>query len=373
MAGAVRNIGIVLHNVSLNSTTDKTSHQRMADYFIPHIPTREWAVVFLRHLVILRPFIEYLVDQLFTHDQEISNRYHFYLWPGVSECMTSHDLSDKMNQVTRQYLGEGYGIKLWRSLTTVILQFLSDNEVQEANRQYYFDTANMHTTSTAMSKYGGNMNGADSRLISGCVRVALAWHNRIGVGQTCPIICEPSTGLSNKNPSMDGVVEKIKEFCDESISSMKSTVSETMAEFSLLYFPPPPRPRNFLPIVSDVDVHPSRLAAFRRFIGKPDAQWSCPEQAIFVEYLVGGHENVLGIIGTGFGKTTVIMFVSKTYSQGKSTVVIMPLAALHEDFHVRARSYGLKASRWNISGKYDPTAHIITAAVEDLDNENFCR
>ncbi|MDX6295870.1 MAG: hypothetical protein QOH50_5014 [Kribbellaceae bacterium] len=375
MPGSIRNVGIVLHTLSLNATTDKTSHQRMVDFYIPHVPTREWALVFLRHLAIFRPFVEYLVEQLFEKDQEIIKRYRFYLWPGLSECLTSHVLSDKMNQITRNFLGEGYGIKLWRSLTTVVLQRVSDNELVEINRQYYFDTANMHTTSTAISKYGGNLDGGDSRLIAGCVRVGLAWHKRIGIGQTRPYgsaeVIEVESRSEPKNVNMDGVVEKIKDFCDESISTIRATVSESMAECSLLYFPPPPRPRTSLPIISEIEVHPSRLAAFRIFMGNPEAQWSCPEQGVFVEHLVGGRENILGIIGTGFGKMTVIMFVAKTYLQGKSTVVIMPLAFLHADFHRRALSYGLKASRWHVSGKFDSTAHIITAAVEDLQCDGF--
>jgi hypothetical protein len=380
MPGATRNLGLALHNVSLNATTDKTSHQRMLDTFVPHIPTREWALVLLRHLIIFRPFIEYLVEQVFQTDQEILRRFYFYLWPGISESLTSHVLSEKMNQISQVYLGQGYGIKLWRSLTTVILQFLSDDEVSEMNRQYYFDTANMHSTSTAISKYGGNtgnMHGADTRVVAGCVRVGLAWHRRIDIGQARPLSCTTDPGMSitsgqgSTSTSMEGVVGQIKSFCDESVSSIRSSVSETMAEFSLLYFPPPPRPRTSLPLVSDVEVHPSRLADFRKFMGNPQVEWSCPQQAVFVKHLVGGRHNVLGILGTGFGKTTIIMFVAKTYSQGKSTVVVMPLAALHQDFHDRARAYGLKAARWHKSLKFDSTAHIITAAVEDLQTDEF--
>ena len=101
------------------------------------------------------------------------------------------------------------------------------------------------------------------------------------------------------------------------------------------------------------------------------AKWSCPGQAVFVKYVVGGRENILGILGTGFRKTTIIMFILKYYSKGKSTVVIMPLASLHDDFVSRARQYGLKASRWNVKGTFNFTTHIITAAVEDLMNEEF--
>jgi hypothetical protein len=380
MLGATRNLGIVHHSVSLNATTDKSSHQRLIDHFIPHLPTREWANILLRHLVIYWPFIEYLVEQVFKDDQAILQRYRFYLFPGISQCMTSQRLSDKMSQITRNYLGKAFGIKLWRILTTVILQYVADDDVNELNRQYYFDTANMHSTNTATFKYGGNignMLGADPRVVSGCVRVAMAWHKRIGIGQAQPTISTNapptvvSTGMVQVAQPTALAIEQIKALRDESISTIKACVTETMAQCSLIYFPRPPPPKSWLPAISDIEVHPSRLLAFRQFMRDPHAQWSCPQQAVFVENLICGRENVLGILGTGFGKTTTIMFVAKMFSAGQSTIVIMPLAALHEDFHARARAYGLTASRWSSTGKFDSTSLIITAAIEDLVLDKF--
>ena len=375
MPGAIRNLGVVHHRISLNATTDKSSHQRLLDLFVPHIPTRKWAIVLLRHLCVIRPFVEYLVETLFGFDQEILRRYYHYLWPGIQKPMSNHDLSEKMSEITFSYLSKGYGIKFWRSFTTTILQYHADGETSQTNRQYFFDTVNMHSTLTANAKYGGNtdnMLGADSRMISGCVSVGLTWHRLVGIEDydaPSPPLASSASVAGLIQPA--NLIEQIKSFKDESLASMRASVSETMAEFSVMYFPPPPRPRTALPIICDIEVHPSRLADFRLFMGDPKAKWSCPEQAAFVEYVVGGRENVLGILGTGFGKTTIIMFISKHYSNGKSTVVIMPLASLHEDFASRARQYGLKASRWNVKGTFDSTSHIITAAVEDLMNEEF--
>ena len=106
----------------------------------------------------------------------------------------------------------------------------------------------------------------------------------------------PKPGTTDvTSTSMEGIVQQIRSFCDQSVSSIKASVSETMAEFSLLYFPLPPRQITSLPIISEIEVHPSRLAAFRLFMGNPHAQWSCLEQAVFVEHIVGGRNNVLGI------------------------------------------------------------------------------
>ena len=375
MPGARRNLGMVLQNVSLNATTDKTSHQRMLDRFVPHIPTREWAYVLLRHLAIFRPFIDYLVRQIYQDDEAVDLRYSFYLWPGISGTMKNQRLKEKLCQITLKYLGQGHGLKFWRNLTTTVLQFGVDEQVNETNRQYYYDVANMHTTSTSVAKYGGNTSnliGVDSRVTAGCIRVGQNWHKRIGLSsQTIQSLTVSTSPIATISQSSASVIEEIKAFRDQSISAIKASVSEIMAEFSLLYFPPPPRPRTWLPVISNVEVHPSRLVAFRKFMNDPDAHWSCPEQAIFVESIVRGRENVLGVLATGFGKTTTVMFIASAFSPGKSTVVIMPLAALHEDFHERARQYGLKACRWRMDGKFDGFSNIITAAIEDLMQDKF--
>jgi len=238
-------------------------------------------------------------------------------------------------------------LQFWRNLTTTVLQYGVDDQVNETNCQYYYDVANMHMTSTSVAKCGwntANQIGVDSRIVAGCVRVGQSWHKQIGLtSQTKQSSTISSFPTATTSQSSMSVIEEIKVFRDESISAIKVSVSETMAEFSLLYFPPPPCPHTWLPVISDVEVHPSHLVAFCKFMNDPDAHWTCPEQAIFVESIIRGRENVLGILATGFGKTTMIMFIASAFSRGKSTVVIMPLAALHEDFHEHARHRGLKA------------------------------
>jgi hypothetical protein len=149
MPGAPRNLGITLHNVSLNSTQDKTSHQRLVDLFVPHVPTMEWALSLLRYLVVIRPFAESLIEALFSHEPEVVIRYRHYLWPGIKQAMSTEELGDQLGRVTEKYLGRKYKIKFWRSLTTAILQYSEGNETSDIQKQYYFDTVNMHLSSTA--------------------------------------------------------------------------------------------------------------------------------------------------------------------------------------------------------------------------------
>lgn len=382
LPGAPRNLGIVLHHLSLNSTTDKTSHQRFIDHFVPHIPTREWSLSLLRYLVIIRPFAERLVEILFSHKPEIVTRYHHYLWPGIKHTMTGEDLSLQLGRITEKYLGRKYKIKFWRTLTTVILQYHEDEDISDIQKQYYSDTVNMHSSSMANSRYAGNtgnMLGADSRVIAGCVQACIAWHKRIGLIEpqspntttTAPKLMAPIT-----NPiATSSILKQMKTFQEEALANIRATTTESMAEASRIYFPPPPPPSgsNALRPLSDIVVHPSRLEKFRAFLGKTTAQWSCPEQGVLLEHLIQGKENILGILGTAAGKTTLIMFLAHEFACGNTIVVVLPLAALHSDFHRRAKDFNLSVSKWKIGGYFNPHANIVTASIEDLKQDDFIK
>ena len=283
-----------------------------------------------------------------------------------------------------KFLGQKYKIKFWRSLTTVILQYAEDDDVREVQKQYYSDTINMHSTKMANAHYAGNtrnMLGADSRIIAGCVQACIAWHKRIGlVEPESPIsttTAQPTTQppSSSAQPPSSSILKQIKMFQDEALANIRATTTESMAEASRIYFPPPPPPAgsSALRALSDVIIHPSRLEKFRSFLGKPTAQWSCPEQGVLLEHLIYGKENILGILGTAAGKTTLIMFLAQQFAQGKTIVVVLPLAALHSDFHRCASQHNLTVSKWKISGKFNPHAHIVTASIEDLKHNDFIK
>ena len=384
LPGAPRNLGIVLHRLSLNSTTDKTSHQRLVDHFVPHIPTHEWALSLLRYLVIIRPFAERLVESLFSHQPEILTWYRHYLWPGIKQTMTSEDLSLQLGRITEKYLGRKYKIKFWRSLTTVILQHSEEDDVRDIQKQYYFDTVNMHSTKMANTRYSGNtgnMMGADSRVIAGCVQACIAWHKRIGLVKSQPVsptarTAPPATSSTVLSaPPSSSILKQMKMFQDEALANIRATTTESMAEASRIYFPPPPPPvgSNALRPLSDIVIHPSCLIKFRNFLGNNSAQWSCSEQAVLLEHLIYGKENILAVLGTASGKTTLIMFLAKEYAKGNTIVVVLPLAALHSDFNRRAKQYNLTVSKWKINSEFNPHAHIVTASIEDLKQNDFVK
>lgn len=150
-------------------------------------------------------------------------------------------------------------------------------------------------------------------------------------------------------------------------------VSENMAESASLFWPPPPPssdPGTLIP-VSEIEVHPSRLRDLRVFLRSQTATFKHPLQAVLLEYILRGRENVLAILATGIGKTTMIMMVSRMYAPTKTIVVVLPLLSLHANFHARAAESGLICAKFHPFEEFNRHAQIVTVAVEALDRQAF--
>lgn len=146
-----------------------------------------------------------------------------------------------------------------------------------------------------------------------------------------------------------------------------------MAEIVAAYFPKPrpPLDDNTLRAVSDTSPHPSLLQSLRTFLNNPNARFTCPEQAVLLELMVQGKQSILGILGTGTGKTTIIMLHAKLYGKGRITIVVLPLSGLRYDLERRARGFCVSISQWNPSGTFNEDASIIYVSIEHLGFEKF--
>lgn len=146
-----------------------------------------------------------------------------------------------------------------------------------------------------------------------------------------------------------------------------------MAEIVAAYFPKPrpPLDDNTLRAVSDTSPHPSLLQSLRTFLNNPNARFTCPEQAVLLELMVQGKQSILGILGTGTGKTTIIMLHAQLYGNGRITIVVLPLSGLRYDLERRARGFYVSISQWNPSGTFNEDANIIYVSIEHLGFEKF--
>jgi superfamily II DNA helicase RecQ len=389
--GCLRNVYILFHLLCIVATEDKTSHKHMKEKYVPHLPTREWAEALIHYLIFIRDFEEMLVEHLHPQDSDIVFRYRTHLWPGLRRTVNGEDMSNKLGLVMQEYLGESYKITWWRKLVTHFSASFEDQYLFEIHKEFYVDTASMHSTAIADGHYrspASGLPGADTRSIVGCIRVGIEWHKLLNIGQERPLRVshmegEPRVAAAGSGAANLDISERlVAQLSSNVLRSLEPAVAEKLtnvvkqifAEVLTKFWPKPPIPfgsANLRP-VSDILVHPSRRRDLRKFFGDPKAKFSTPEQGVLLEYILEGRENILGILGTGFGKTTLIMMLAKMYANGKITVVVLPLSVLHGDLEARARQHGLDVSRWNPDpAKFNDNANIITCAVEYLEFEAF--
>lgn len=153
---------------------------------------------------------------------------------------------------------------------------------------------------------------------------------------------------------------------------VRGQIVETTAEAADVYFPPPPlrAEETAGTLVGDVRPHPSLLSALRKFTGDSHANFTFPMQAVLLQLIHEGKQNLLAILPTSAGKTMTILLAAKTFARAQTTVVVLPLLRMHEEMHSRARQAGLTASMFASSstiGSFDEHANIVTVAVESLD------
>ncbi|KAF8963704.1 hypothetical protein BDZ97DRAFT_1919490 [Flammula alnicola] len=353
----------------------KTSHRRLKDRFVPHTPTREWAMALIINLVFFRPFEEFLVG-IFM-DSDAIDRYRYQLWPGLKSTMTGEKFGELFGAMTEKYLGKSYSVQFWRNLLTAIGNHLPNARAFELHKEYFFDTAMMHLTDMSVLKYGrdtGQYSGSDYRVTKGCIEVCLSWHQHVNIGQKRPL----------KISSFDGdELPEVRQVSGNGGSVMpigaaledrtREAVMNCMAEVVAAYFPKPrpPLDDNILRAISDVSVHPSRLKDLRVFLKSPTADFSCAEQGVLLELMIQGKQSILGILGTGTGKTTVVMMHAKMYGKGRVTVIILPLSGLHADLERRAHAFSVSLSRWVPSGKFNPDVNIVYVSIEHLGFDGF--
>jgi len=392
-AGILRSPMILYGTLTLTNVEDKTSLRIKRDKFNPHVPPPSVAKLLIQFFTIIRPFQELLVGHLFGPDEAQS--FHLYMWPRLGKKTTSEEFSKMLGIETVTYLGDsGKPMKIlfWRNFTSFIIRAHGDTITSELEKQYYVDSSSNHSTATGLQKYGLDtalVQGVDPRHIRGCIGIHILWHKLIDIDQDRPYTLQKESMSSLRlehTPEMTTLsASSIKRLMDDSHSEMRtwftnsvreeirSTVESAMAQMAAIYWPPPPPKNNHGTIGAGTTIipHPSRLTGLRQFLHDRDARFTCPEQALLVEFLVTGGQNVLAIVGTGFGKTMAILLAAKMYSAGKTFVVVLPLSTLVEDFGRRAEAHQVSASAWRPESECNLDVSIVYVQIEHLLNEKF--
>lgn len=156
---------------------------------------------------------------------------------------------------------------------------------------------------------------------------------------------------------------------------VKETILDSMASVMARMLPKTPRPldENNLRPVADIDPHPSRLRSLRTFLKRPAATFSCPEQALLLELMCRGDQSVLGILGTGKGKTMLVFFYAHLFGSRGVTIVVLPLSSLRIEYRRRAQELGISSSVWSPTAKHNLDVQLLCVSIEHVNFHDFER
>lgn len=161
-------------------------------------------------------------------------------------------------------------------------------------------------------------------------------------------------------------------------SSIKSSITklmhESFAEMATIYFPKLPIMCNSATLcpLTDITIHPSCLHDLHHFLQDLSTNFTSPEQAILLKYILSSKQDILGILGTGVGKTMLILMLAKMYANRKSLLVVLPLSSLYLDLKCCAHKVGLTITQWHPKhDKFNPNSYIICYTIEYLSFDSF--
>ncbi|KJA16332.1 hypothetical protein HYPSUDRAFT_207128 [Hypholoma sublateritium FD-334 SS-4] len=313
------------------------------------------------------------------HDKE-------HLWPGLKGTMSAEKFGVRCGDMTERYMRQQFRPLAWRSLISAFGKRLPSSRAFEANEDLFCDLAMMHSSSMASKRYGRLSEEAqhgDYRTTIGCVQAGLDFQKHIGIGQSRPFILESSsddqpvsvsTGAVLDDTMMERIARSVLHGISDTLESrIKETVLDSMADVMARVLPQVPRPLddNNLRLCSDISPHPSRLRSLREFLGRPNAKFTCPEQALLFELMCRGEQNVLGVLGTGKGKTLLVLLYAYTFRSQGITVVVLPLSPLRDEYLRRARELRVLASIWQRTKSYNPDVSLLCVSVEDTGCDDF--
>lgn len=152
---------------------------------------------------------------------------------------------------------------------------------------------------------------------------------------------------------------------------VQETVMKAIAEMSHIYFPKvQPNIENDQLDLTQIVISPVRLQQLRTFLNNPTAQFTCPEQAILLELMLLRTQSILAILGTGLGKTFIVLLQAMIQKE-LITIVVLPLSTLHDDLKRRAAKLRVPYSRWVPRGKFNVNVQVISVSIEHLGFKDF--
>lgn len=400
--GTLRNVLAMFQYFSMMGTFNKTGNLTGRDVTMMRVPHPEIGRLWMLYLTFIRPAV--VVWQNYFSGGKVAARARDHLFFGPYRPVTSAELSRSLAHHTQRLLGIKLPVSLWRHVATWFLNYHS---------VLFRGPHNLRSSLAAQAGHSEGIHGlyaSDVRLPAGInfhaffdsMRMSGLWHDLVGFshssqpslleamqckGEISPHVVSPTTvdgGVTAPVPSAMEVAEEVKRMI---LPNILQAVSQSRANDLAcvlnnlgMKIQSPPSQSLTQPVTHMM--HPSRLRDLRAFLKDDCATFKDPQQSLALELIRGKEPSLLvvgptGVEGScvicfvcscsalGSGKTLPIFMSAALYDSGTTTVLILPLAAMHEEYKCRAKRYGLACRTWSMDCDIATAPQLLLVAVEN--------
>jgi hypothetical protein len=315
--GTIRNVLLMFQFFVMMGTFNKTSHLTECEKAIVCVPLPEIGRLWMLYLTFIRPVL--IVWQNYFNGPRAAARAKHCLFFGPYRAVTSSELSLALSFHTHRLLGVKIPISLWRHVVT---WFVNHNCHQF---QAHLTRAGRSVLAT-QSGHGLRAHGlyaGDSRIPAG-IDFHVFFDTMLASGVWHEILGFPPLLLNSMVRQQKGISDSsgTSAFTATKASSVLAEVKDIAAEIASTIIPEfhrmhrqarandlasfleatgldiPTPPSSGTEVLTHI-VHPSRLAALRRFMKDDQATFKHPQQALAVELIASGNPSILLIAPTG--------------------------------------------------------------------------
>jgi superfamily II DNA helicase RecQ len=394
--GSIRNIFFAFGTLFLRGSYNKTSFFTGRDKVMVRAPLPAIARHFIRFLVFLRPL--YSEFQRVIRPDMYQNSLYF-LFSGLSRPLQGPDVSKILFTFTEKKLKVGLSTSIHRQLMAFIT---SQNRRVFAKLGLKTTTDEQlgHSSQIDRQHYGLDENvpgQMDFDSLKTGLEISGAFHMLFGLG------AELYSATQASAPRVRRLLEEMEQIKNPSIASLPTSATTPLSTASLAsdlahhlspylartvqdkvdeshaavvhLFSPGTVSSNttYLSSPSVVHTHPSLLLKLREIMGNDTdlLGFSNLEQAQATQLLVEGRRSLALVTPTGSGKTMPALLCSKYFDEGRTTVWILPLKSMHEQYLLRCQEYQMSCERWSPTMAAANAPQHLLVTIESTQSDSF--
>jgi hypothetical protein len=329
--GTLRNIFVTFQHFVMMGTFNKNSSITERDETMIRASLPEVGRLWILYITFIRPIL--VIWQQYFNGPKAAARAKHCLFSGPHCAVTSSELSRSLSSHTERLLGIKISIGLWRHIVT----WFMNHNCSRFQESLSLSGRSILAIQMGHSNKAHALYAADSRLPSGMdfhiffqtMFASAFWHDLLGFTPTLlnsmklhgPRIPQQAEAhvVAPRNATLPTAKDIAAEVMGIILPEMQRMHTQTRANdlasfldvigFDLqtsLSQPPAPPPTQV--------VHPSRIAALRRFLHDVGASFKHPQQGLAVELMANGNSSLLLVAPTGMtsiSSTSLYSQVSK--------------------------------------------------------------